>query len=61
MSDFDKHLINKITSSEPKEIAIGIHHLCDKEECNRISSQLRNLNLNNCALKFFEIDNDFFE
>ena len=61
MSDVDEHLIQKITSSKPTEIAIGIHHLCDKEECNRISSQLRNLNLNNCALKFFEIDNDFFE
>ena len=61
MSDFDKHLISKITSSEPNEIAIGIHHLCDneEEECNRISSQLGNLN--NGALKFFEIDKHFFE
>ena len=60
MKRLDQHLIKKIASSEPKNIAIGIHHLCDKEdECRRISSQLGNLN--NCALKFFEIEEDFFE
>lgn len=63
MSDkFDKHLINKITSSEPTKIAIGIHHtVCNKEdECKRINSQLTSLKLKEGAIKFFEIGENFF-
>ena len=62
MSDVDEHLIKKITSSKPTEIAIGIHHtVCNKEdECKRINSQLTSLKLKDCALKFFEIGENFF-
>lgn len=62
MSNLDVHLIEKIKSSKPTEIAIGIHHtVCNKEdECERINSQLTSLNLKKGAIKFFEIGENFF-
>ena len=64
MTDLDKHLIKKITSSKPKEIAIGIHHKENKEdEIKRIKKQFEEfekLEKEKANKKFFEIGEDFF-
>ena len=65
MSDLDKHLIKKITSSKPKEIAIGIHHKIEnkEDEIKRIKKQFEEfekLEKEKANKKFFEIGEDFF-
>ena len=62
MSDLDKHLIKKITSSKPKEIAIGIHHQIENKEgeIKRIKEHFWKPEKEEANIKFFEIGKNFF-
>jgi len=67
MSEFDQHLIKKIASCGPEEIAIGIHHQIENKEAEiesikkRLKKQFVKFEKEETNIEFFEIGEDFFE
>ena len=67
MKRLDQHLIKKIASSEPKNIAIGIHHQTENKQAeivrikNRLKKQFVKFEKEAPNIEFFEIGEDFFE
>jgi hypothetical protein len=67
MKRLDQHLIKKIASSEPKNIAIGIHHQTENKQAeivrikNRLKKQFVKFKKEAPNIEFFEIGEDFFE